>query len=146
MKLSLKSCSVRLLCVQIRLVVTLRKTKKTLPYLESIKLGFIHHASFSYLLFIFLFFFFLYFLIGLERDIQDEGIQREPLDVVYSRSSNHPQCRRFSNKFDSNNNAPNKLLNFLEFQLKIQFYEFPDVLLSSFLRYLRNGLRTHGRI
>ena len=47
-----------------------------------------------------------------------------------------------SNKFDSNNDASNKLLNFheffefcriflnfLEFQLKMQFYEFPDVLL-----------------
>ena len=30
------------------------------------------------------------------------------------------------NKFDSNNDASNKLLNFLEFQLKMQFYEFPD--------------------
>ena len=34
----------------------------------------------------------------------------------------------------SNNDASHKLLNFLEFQLKMQFYEFP-VLLSSDLYF-----------
>jgi len=39
-------------------------------------------------------------------------------------------------------------LNFLEFQLRMQFYEFPwcfIVLKSSFPQFMRNGLRTHGR-
>ena len=88
------------------------------------------------------------------------NVKYQWLAWVTSQQAELHRCVQAVNKFDSNNDASNKLLNFLElFWILLNFLEFSwistknailwlpcfIVLKSSFPRYLRNAWRTDRR-